>query len=61
MLNHKVTFLEDSIFDTARINIGKFKSGSSFITTAAGIERFRKTGVLRGFGGIKISVEDLDY
>lgn len=61
MLAHNVTFLEDSIFDTARINIGKFRSGSSFITTAAGIERFRKTGVLRGLGGIRIKVEDLDY
>ena len=61
MLTTNVTFLDDSIFETARINIRKFRSGSSFITTTASIEKFRKTGVLHGFGGIKIRVEDLDY
>jgi hypothetical protein len=66
MLASKVTFLEDRIFDAAQINISSriFRSRGARIKTVQSIEKYRamkKELGPRGFGSIKLTIQDLDY
>lgn len=63
MLISNVTFLEDNIFDAARINLSSRRSRGSRIRTVKGIEQYRasKKTNTRNFGNIKLTIQEIDY